>query len=289
MSSVTSKLYFYFISLCRNLSIWVFFFESSIMAELKIFTLNINGLRSAERINYLKNFIISNSIDILCLQETHIDNFSSAKNIEQCLNPQVSSFKRIIVKLLLFNYDIFLSDIRTNYCLELDNKFNEFENFLGTEIINLTDPNFDKKYANHLQKYDTVFALNVVEHIHDDTLALKNCNKLLTKNGHVIILVPSYQKLFNQFDTELGHYRRYNKTSLSNIFSKSSFELIHKQYFNFIGIFGWYISGAVLKKKTIPRGQMKLYNTLIPIIKIIDKLIFNAMGLSTIIVGKKTL
>lgn len=187
------------------------------------------------------------------------------------------------------NYDIFLSDIRYNYCLELKKKFNTFENFSGTEMINLTDPDFDEKYANHLQKYDTVFALNVVEHIQDDVLALKNCHKLLVENGNAIILVPSYQSLFNQFDDELGHYRRYNKSTLTNVFSKSNFELIHKQYFNFIGIFGWYISGKILNNKTIPEGQMKFYNALVPIIKIIDKSIFNTIGLSTIIIGKKTL
>ncbi|MFG6686942.1 class I SAM-dependent methyltransferase [Mariniflexile sp. HNIBRBA6329] len=187
------------------------------------------------------------------------------------------------------NFNIFLSDIRANYCLELERKFHTFENFSGTEMINLTDPDFEKNYAKHLQKYDTVFALNVVEHIHNDELAIQNCHKLLAQNGHVIILVPSYQSLFNQFDKELGHYRRYNKTSLTNVFSKSSFEIMHKQYFNFIGIFGWYISGKILKNKTIPKEQMKLYNTLVPIIKIIDKSIFNLMGLSTIIVGKKTL
>ncbi|MFD0990243.1 class I SAM-dependent methyltransferase [Mariniflexile jejuense] len=186
-------------------------------------------------------------------------------------------------------YDIFLSDIRVGYCLELEKKFKTFKNFSGTETINLTDANFDEKYKNHSQKYDTVFALNVVEHIYEDELALKNCHKLLSKNGNVIILVPSYQSLFNQFDEELGHYRRYTKTSLANVFSKSDFELIHKQYFNFIGIFGWYMSGKILKNKTIPKKQMKFYNTLVPIIKIIDKVIFNTFGLSTIIVGKKTL
>ena len=185
------------------------------------------------------------------------------------------------------NYDILLSDIRASYCLKLKEKFKKSKNILGIESINLTHPDFDKVYEIHLKKYDTVFALNVVEHIKNDLLALENCNKLLTENGYAIILVPSYQKLFNYYDIELGHYRRYNKKSLSNIFNKTNFEIIHKQYFNFIGLFGWYINGSILKKKTIPKGQMQLYNTSVPIIKIIDKIIFCAMGLSTIIVAKK--
>jgi len=182
---------------------------------------------------------------------------------------------------------IMLTDIREGYCLRLKDKFKEAPSFLGAESLDLIHPNFDLEYKKHLGRYDTVFALNVVEHIFDDELALKNCYKLLAVKGKVIILVPSYQKLFNQFDTELGHYRRYTKFSLSEVFKKTDFKIIHKQYFNFVGIFGWFVSGSVLKKKTIPKGQMRLYNSLVPIFKIVDKLIFNSSGLSTIIVGEK--
>lgn len=184
-------------------------------------------------------------------------------------------------------HTVFLSDIRDGYCKALDEKFNTENSYLGTGVIDLTDPDFNKKYSDHLEQYDTVFALNVVEHIYDDSLALKNCHKLLTTNGTAIILVPSYQKLFNQFDTELGHYRRYTKKTLSPLFLNSNFKITHKQYFNFVGILGWFVSGKILKNKNIPEGQMKLYNFLVPIIKLIDKIILNSAGLSTIVVGKK--
>jgi hypothetical protein len=68
---------------------------------------------------------------------------------------------------------------------------------------------------------------------------------------------------------------------------ENKLEVVHHQYFNFIGIFGWWFSGNILRKKTIPDGQMKLYNTLVPIFKIVDKVMFNKMGLSVISVGMK--
>jgi 2-polyprenyl-3-methyl-5-hydroxy-6-metoxy-1,4-benzoquinol methylase len=185
------------------------------------------------------------------------------------------------------NFEIMLTDIRREYCLKLTEEYNNKSGFLGAEVIDLTDVEFEEKHRKHLGQYDTVFALNVIEHIFDDTLALKNCYKLLNKKGQLIILVPSYQKLFNNFDKELGHYRRYNKESLSRIFIKNEYQIVHKQYFNFIGIFGWYITGNLLKKEAIPEGQMKLYNFLVPFFKVIDKIIFNTAGLSVISVGKK--
>ncbi|MBR9915900.1 MAG: class I SAM-dependent methyltransferase [Algicola sp.] len=185
-------------------------------------------------------------------------------------------------------FEILLTDIRKGYCKTLETNFKQHPCFLGTEVMDLTDPNFDQKFAQHLGQYDTVFALNVIEHIYDDVLAVANCKKLLKQGGQLIVLVPSYQKLYNGFDKELGHYRRYTIPLLREVFQKNHFKIIHKQYFNFIGIFGWYVTGSLLKKETIPSGQMALYNTFVPIFKVIDKVLLNLAGLSTIVVGKKT-
>lgn len=180
------------------------------------------------------------------------------------------------------NFDITFSDIRTSYCDVLLQKFPK------SKIIelDLVDPDFDNKFSTLIGTFDTVYALNVVEHIKDDNLAIMNAKKLLKTDGNIIILVPAYQALYNRFDTVLEHYRRYNDTTLNNLISKH-FTLIHSQYFNFIGIFGWFFSGSVLKKKTIPAGQMSLFNMLVSIFKLADKILFNKAGLSVISVGKK--
>ncbi len=185
------------------------------------------------------------------------------------------------------NFQIMLSDFREEYCLFLKNSFGSSETFLGVDQLDIVHPEFEKIYKDHLENYDAVFALNVIEHIQDDRLAIFNCKKLLRKNGHLIILVPSYQKLYNKFDEELGHFKRYNKRSLLNIFLQNDLKIIHQQQFNFIGIFGWYLSGGVLKRESIPSGQMKIYNRLVPLWKLFDQLVQRKVGLSTIAVGKK--
>ena len=185
------------------------------------------------------------------------------------------------------DYSIMLSDFRPEYCEALSGKFSEFSNLLGVKRIDLVDSEFESNYCDLLESFDTVFALNVVEHIEDDFLAISNCRKLLKKGGTLIILVPSYQFLFNNFDEELGHFRRYTLSKLREVFKQNYMEVIHAQYFNFIGTLGWYINGNILNKKTIPEGQMNLYNMLVPIFKIVDKVIANKMGLSSIVIGVK--
>jgi len=181
------------------------------------------------------------------------------------------------------NFDITLSDIRDNYCSYLKKQFpNHKNNVLKLDLVH---PDFDTEYSSFLQSFDTVFALNVVEHIEDDLLAVANCKKLLKPSGKLILLVPAFQFLYNKFDKELYHYRRYNKSRLNKLFLKNNFVIQKSFYFNTAGIFGWYLSGKLLRKKTIPKNQMKLYNTLMPIIKLADKLSFKVAGLSVITVG----
>jgi len=179
---------------------------------------------------------------------------------------------------------IHLSDIRDNYIETLKSEYPQLRDSIHK--LNLVDPNFDDLYRNHFETYDSIFALNVVEHIKEDALAIANAKKLLKSNGKLIILVPAYQILYNSFDTALEHFRRYTRKSLSSIIAPE-LSIVHTQYFNVFGILGWFVSGKLLKKKTIPRNQMELYDKLILLSKTLDKIVFNKIGLSVIVVGRK--
>ena len=179
--------------------------------------------------------------------------------------------------------DIDLSDIREQYRSYLKKSF-EKRAVLDMDIV---ADGFIDMHGDKLGTYDAVFALNVVEHIKDDKLAIENMIKLLKPGGKIIILVPAYQWLYNGFDIALEHFKRYTKSRLLGIFPTTGAKLIRSWYFNFAGIFGWFLVGSVMKKKLIPESNMKLYNVLTPIFKIADKVVLNKMGLSVIAVYQK--
>lgn len=103
----------------------------------------------------------------------------------------------------------------------------------------------------------------------------------------MVILVPAYQFLYNSFDKALEHYRRYNKKRLQGLFIDNDLHIERSQYFNLAGIAGWFVSGNILRRKLIPSGQMQLYNRLVPLFKLADRLTFRQMGLSVIVEGVK--
>lgn len=182
---------------------------------------------------------------------------------------------------------ITLSDIREDYCRLLHQKFSLYETLEEVLLMDLSEPEFERHFMGYHEAFDTLFALNVIEHIRDDHAAIQNCRYLLKKTGRLVILVPAYSFLYCGFDEALGHYRRYTIKSLNHVFRKNGLDIVHSQYFNFTGILGWFFSGKILKKRSIPSGQMGFYNRMVPFFKVIDKMILNSSGLSVITVGRK--
>ena len=182
------------------------------------------------------------------------------------------------------NADIRLSDLRENY-LEMLRKKYAGKN-LGFHRIDLVHPEFEKEYAEIIGTFDTVFALNVVEHIKDDQQAIENCYKLLKPGGTIIILVPAFQSLYTPIDESLYHYRRYTKKSLNALISKF-FTVEKSKYFNVMGIAGWFLYGKILRRRTIKSDQTKIFNAMFPVPKIFDAMFRRWFGLSVISVGRK--
>lgn len=62
---------------------------------------------------------------------------------------------------------------------------------------------------------DVLVMLNVLEHIRDDVLALERAFSLLKPGGILIIEVPAGEHLYDGYDAELHHFRRYSALQLS--------------------------------------------------------------------------
>jgi 2-polyprenyl-3-methyl-5-hydroxy-6-metoxy-1,4-benzoquinol methylase len=184
-------------------------------------------------------------------------------------------------------FNITLSDYNAEYCGWLKKKFSNSANVKDIIEIDLLHPDFEKYYSRLREKFDSIFLLNVIEHLADDAKAIANCYFLLRQGGHLIVLTPAYQNLYCRLDKELGHHRRYTIKKLKAILEKRSFSILKMKYFNFLGIWGWLVSGKILRGKKIGRNEMAAFNDLVPLAKILDKLALKKIGLSVIATGIK--
>ena len=75
--------------------------------------------------------------------------------------------------------------------------------------------------------------MDVVEHIYEDNLVIKELERLLRPNGRIIITVPAYQWMWGVQDEVSHHFRRYSMNSITKLLSNfSNLSILRKTYFN---------------------------------------------------------
>lgn len=81
-------------------------------------------------------------------------------------------------------------------------------------------------------RYDGVFSLDVIEHVEQDLMAIKQLAKLVKPNGYIITTVPAYQWLWSQHDVANHHKRRYTLKRYRSLFIEAGLEVHYASYFN---------------------------------------------------------
>lgn len=136
-------------------------------------------------------------------------------------------------------------------------------------------------------QFDLIVCMNVLEHIEDHEGALRHLFDILSPGGTLFLLVPAHQELFNRFDTEGGHFRRYNKRSIRELLGSvtgSSRYKLEQFYFNSIGALGYWFVYKMLNKvpQNSAKSEIGLFDTLIvPVIRRIEGR-FMPFGISVI-------
>jgi trans-aconitate methyltransferase len=81
---------------------------------------------------------------------------------------------------------------------------------------------------------DVLVMLNVLEHIDDDVKALQKAFGLLKPGGYLIIEVPAGSCLYDAYDAELHHFRRYSAGELQNKLTRAGFKVHRKSHLGFV-------------------------------------------------------
>jgi glycosyltransferase involved in cell wall biosynthesis len=174
------------------------------------------------------------------------------------------------------------SDINPHYLHYLRN-FALGKPYLHVDRIDLEDA---KCFEPWQGKFDTVVCLNVLEHVRDPVLSLRNMASALEQGGRLVLYVPQGQHLYSSLDEVLGHRCRYSRDMLAEELRATGFELEGFQDFNHFAIPGWWLNGKILKRRHFSRSQLKIFNMLVPAIRRIDPLV-PGRGLGIIAVARK--
>ena len=114
--------------------------------------------------------------------------------------------------------------------LELDEAARTMaEGRLGRSVMSAPLPELAGVPDRH---YDLIGAFDVIEHIDDDTAAVRSIAGKLKPGGKFVMTVPAHQWMWSAHDVVNHHKRRYSKRSLSQLIEGSPLKLVKVGYFN---------------------------------------------------------
>lgn len=154
-------------------------------------------------------------------------------------------------------------------------------------VADLADPRFPELVAGHAcDAFDSVTALNILEHVEDDVGALRSLRALLPTGGSAAILVPAHQALYGAFDAAVGHHRRYTRAELAGKLEAAGFAVDRSFYFNAVGAIGWWVNYRLLRVSGVGRNttlQVGLFDRwLVPLMRRLEARLPPPFGLSAI-------
>jgi len=81
-------------------------------------------------------------------------------------------------------------------------------------------------------KFDSIYILDVLEHLDNGVEILKTTRNYLNENGKILVTVPAFQFLWSPHDDFVHHVRRYTKKSLRKTLEESGYSVERLSYFN---------------------------------------------------------
>lgn len=115
--------------------------------------------------------------------------------------------------------------------------------------------------ALYLEKYNSIFMLDVLEHLDDDSQSLAIVGQLLAEKGKILIAVPAFQLLWSSHDEFVHHKRRYTRKSLTKTINDAGLTIEYLSYFNTF-LFPLAIAQRFILKllNIAPKSHLKLPN-----------------------------
>ena len=208
---------------------------------------------------------------------SHVEKYAGSRILE--VGCALGNFTKKII-----NRDFVCAiDIEEEYVEAIKSFFKDRDSFKAVKC----DISLPEALTLKGSRFDTIICFNVLEHIKNDDIALKNMYQLLESRGSLCLIVPAFQSIFGEMDKTDNHCLRYSKKLLLKKAETAGFQVLSAKYINALGFLSWWFNGKVLKRKYIPFRQMLIYDKIIPLVTAIERLVSLPFGQSLVLILRK--
>lgn len=170
--------------------------------------------------------------------------------------------------------------------LEPDN--NLFEQLRQKSLPAINAMNGNLRDLHPSMQFDCILYIDVLEHIADDKEEMKRASRHLRPGGKLIVLSPAHQFLFNEFDRQIGHCRRYNRKTLRDVFINKGLKEQRMFYLESAGMPLLLVNKLFFRKKYPTLNTIHFWDKyLIPVSRLTDRLLNYSTGKTIVGIWQK--
>jgi hypothetical protein len=79
--------------------------------------------------------------------------------------------------------------------------------------------------------FRTIVLLDVLEHLEEPTAFLLECREAFRSCSGMLVTLPARMEIWSNYDEYYGHFRRYDRDSVSTMIPPETFEIVRRSYF----------------------------------------------------------
>lgn len=121
---------------------------------------------------------------------------------------------------------------------------------------------------------DFVMATDVVEHVEEDDIALKEIARVLRPGGLALITVPAFQSLWGLQDVKSFHYRRYRRGPFLRQVAAAGLSVRDSYYFNYLLFIPIFVARQIMRLLRVDMDSENELNS--PLTNRVLKVVFRA-------------
>ena len=135
--------------------------------------------------------------------------------------------------------------------------------------------------------YDSIVYIDVLEHIQKDKEEIQKAVDLLTPDGKLIVLSPAHNYLYTPFDQAIGHFRRYNRQSISALTPPNA-SLLTVNYLDSCGLLASGVNKIFLKSSKPQLSQILFWDKyLVLSSRFLDPILRYTIGKTIVAIWRK--
>jgi glycosyltransferase involved in cell wall biosynthesis len=136
--------------------------------------------------------------------------------------------------------------------------------------IQRIDPESPEGWPDLENSVDTVLCIDLLEDVNDPDAVVARLEGTLKPGGRIVVLVPNLPSAYGTLDQGLGHRRRFDSATLTQLLSRHGFAIERIESFNKAAVLPWLAYSKIFGAGSLSKFVLKVFDKSVWLMRRLD-------------------